>query len=255
MKSTGQPSDIGKNRTGIQMSPKQAKAMEEGSSRVQPPPGDESKIAEVREGYHARATPVGTMAPPGTLKGMAKSAGKALTGHKATVLLDKMGERMAFERTGVRLYDALIAKVSASGEVDSIGLTEAALRKIQTDELRHMQIVAEAIEEMGADPTSETPCADVAGVQALGVMQVLTDPRTTVSQGLAAILTAELVDNASWEMLVDLAREFGNDELANTFDEARRQEEEHLRQVKGWIEGLTKQESLGVSSPAAPPPA
>lgn len=250
MKTSG---DMGKNRTGVRMSPKEAKAMEEAAANIHPPPGDESKIAEVRESYHARAIPVGSVPPPGSVKGMAKAAASAVTGKKASVLLDKMGERMAFERTGVRLYEALITKLASAGEVDSIGLTEEALRKIQDDELRHMQIVAEAIEEMGADPTAETPCADVAGVQAKGILQVLTDPRTTLAQGLSAILTAELVDNASWEMLVDLARDFGNDEAANAFEDARRQEEEHVRLVRGWLEALTRQESLGAPVHAPPP--
>jgi len=241
------------NRTGTKTSPDEAKAMEKAAANIQPPPGDESKIAEVRESYHARATPVGSVPPPPTVKGMAKTAVSALGGKKATVLLDKMGERMAFERRGVRLYEALVTKLASSGEVDSIGLTEEALRKIQRDELRHMQIVVEAIEEMGADPTAETPCADVAGVEAKGLLQVLTDPRTTVAQGLSAILAAELVDNASWEMLVDLVRDFGNEELANSFDEARRQEEEHLRLVRGWLEALTRQETLGAAAHAPPP--
>ena len=134
----------------------------------------------------------------------------------------------------------------SSGEMEDIGLTEEALRKIQTEELDHMYLVAEAIEQMGGDPTTETPCADVAGVQAEGLVQTLVDPRTTVAQGLSSILAAELVDNASWELLVELAREFGNDALADSFDVARRQEVEHLRQVRGWYETLTKREAEGM---------
>ncbi len=242
----GQPTDIGMNRTGVQIAPKLAKEMEEGARKVQPPPGDEGKIAEVRNNYHSRATPVGTMPPPGTMKGMAKAVGKALKGEKATALLDKLGERLAFERTGVRLYEAMITKVLALGELDDIGLTEEALRHLQAEELEHMYLVHEAIENMGADPTVQTPCADVVGVQAEGLMQVLVDPRTTIAQGLGAILNAELVDNASWELLVELTQEAGNDELANAFEQARRTEEEHLRKVRGWYEALARREAEGV---------
>lgn len=252
MKSTGQPTDIGMNRTGVQISPKLAKEMEESSRKMEPPPGDEAKIAEVRMAYQARATPIGTMPPPGTVKGMAKSAGKALKGEKATALLDKMGERMAFERTGVRLYEAMVTKLMASGELDEIGLTEEALRTIQMDELRHMHIMVEAIEKMGGDPTTETPCADVVGVEASGLVEVLTDPRTTVSQGLSAILAAELVDNASWELLADLAREFGSEAMAETFEEAHRAEMDHLRRVKSWYEALARREASGVPGMSQP---
>lgn len=250
MKPTDQPADMGMNRTGVAMSPMHSKKMEEASGKVVPPPGDEEKMAEVREGYQAQATPVGTMPPPKDLKGAAKAAGKALKGEKANVLLDKIGERMAFERAGVRLYDALISKLRGSGmDYSGVGLTEEALSEIRADELRHMLLLSDALEEMGGDPTTVTPCADVAGVEAEGVVQVLTDPRTTLNQGLGAILAAELVDNASWEMLVDLTRNLGNEDMAQRFEQALNEEVEHLRKVRGWAEALVMAEATGQAVP------
>lgn len=233
------------NRTGIALSPIHAKQMEDASSRVQPPPGDEEKMAKLRESYQAQAAPIGTMPPPKGLKGVVKAAGKALQGQRATVFLDKLGERMAFERAGVRLYDALISKIRGGVDPGIPGLTVQALQAIRTDELRHMQIVAEAIEEMGADPTTETPSADLIGVEAIGLVQVLTDPRTSIGQGLGAVLAAELVDNASWEVLVDLARTFGMEDMAQRFEEALHAEEEHLRKVREWMIASTMAEATG----------
>ena len=66
-------------------------------------------------------------------------------------------------------------------------------------------------------------------------MQVLTDPRTTVSQSLNAILTAELTDNADWEMLIDLADELGHDDLSDQFTEAFTNEQKHLVNVQTWL--------------------
>jgi hypothetical protein len=62
--------------------------------------------------------------------------------------------------------------------------------------MRHFELVRCTIEMMGCDPTAQTPCADLVGVETLGLVQVLTDPRTTVAQCMNAILTAELADNA-----------------------------------------------------------
>lgn len=45
-------------------------------------------------------------------------------------------------------------------------------------------MLSEAIVDMGGDPTAQTPCADVSAVAAMGLIQVLTDPRTTLAQGL-----------------------------------------------------------------------
>lgn len=239
------PTDIGMNRTGTAMSPKHSAEMVEASQNAPVTPGDERGIFGIRETYAQRGQSVGTMPPPASLKGAAKTAGKMLKGQKPTVLLDKLGERLAFERTGARLYEAMIAKVAAHGGGNGSGLDTQALRFIQYQEIEHMQLVAEAILKLGADPTTETPCADVAGVQAMGILQVLTDPRTTISQCLGALLTAELVDNASWELLIELCRNFGHDDIATNFERALREEQEHLAKVKHWMVESVQYEAMG----------
>jgi bacterioferritin (cytochrome b1) len=106
------------------------------------------------------------------------------------------------------------------------------LRAIQRQEAEHMQVVREAIETLGADPTAMTPCAHVVGTMALGIIQVLTDPRTNMAQCLNAILTIELTDNAAWELLIELARQANHPHIAASFEEPLRHEEEHLAAIK-----------------------
>ena len=61
--------------------------------------------------HRASADPIGTDAAAATLKGAVKTAGEHAQGRRSpTVFLDKLGERLAFERTGTRLYEPLIAK-------------------------------------------------------------------------------------------------------------------------------------------------
>ena len=69
-------------------------------------------------------------------------------------------------------------------------------------------------------------------------LQAVTDPRTSLPQTLSSLLAAELIDVASWEMLSRLARSMGRDDLAERFDEALEQENEHLVTITGWYEGL-----------------
>jgi hypothetical protein len=69
----------------------------------------------------------------------------------------------------------------------------------------------------------------------MGLVQVLTDPRTTLAQSLNAMLTAELTDNAGWELLAQLAEEAGESELTGKFLGALSQEQEHLLVVKAWL--------------------
>lgn len=71
---------------------------------------------------------------------------------------------------------------------NSPGPTLAGLRQIRDAELRHFLLLTRAVTELGGDPTVQSPCADVAAVASLGIMQVLADPRTSVTQCLQAIL-------------------------------------------------------------------
>ena len=150
------------------------------------------------------------------------------------VLLDKLSERLAFERMGTRLYDALINKCEILGE-SSPGPTLADLQQIRDEELRHFLLLKRAITELGGDPTVQSPCADVTGVASLGILQVLTDPRTSVTQCLQAILTAELTDNDGWQLLINLTDTLGHSDMAKEFQSALENEEEHLKNVRGWL--------------------
>jgi bacterioferritin (cytochrome b1) len=101
--------------------------------------------------------------------------------------------------------------------------------------LRHFLLLKKAITTLGGDPTVQSPCADVAGVASLGILQVLTDPRTSVTQCLQAILTAELTDNDGWRLLINLSDTLGYTEMVNDFRAALEDEEEHLTNVRGWL--------------------
>ena len=86
-----------------------------------------------------------------------------------------------------------------------------------------------------------TPCADVAGCINMGVMETIADPRTSLAQCLNALLTAELSDNAGWELLIDLANASGQGDIADSFGKALQQEQVHMQTVKEWL----SQEVLG----------
>jgi rubrerythrin len=99
------------------------------------------------------------------------------------------------------------------------------------------------MEKLGADPTAQTPCADVAGVESVGLLQVVTDPMTSVTQSLHAMLVAELTDNDAWDELVKLAREFGQDEMVALFEKAREAEREHLAGIRKLYQQATMYEA------------
>lgn len=232
------PTDPGQNRTGIQNSPEDAMRSIEGASAdetfgvAQTLSG--SELERERLGFSQNAEPVGTMPPPvGVRDDDASVDGSA--GVNPMVLLDLLGARLAFERTGTRLYEALLVKhAAASGRPG--GPTREELEEIRDDELRHFGLLDEAVRMLGGDPTAVTPSADVQGVASLGVGLVLSDPRTTLTQALEAMLMVELADGDAWATLVTLTRALGHEELAERFADAEREEELHIEKVRGWVQ-------------------
>ncbi len=222
----------GINRTGIGMSPLDAKLLVDGASQV---PMTHGKAYDVERLEEARtAEPLGSMPPPTSIKGVAKTVAAIAKGGHPVFFLDKLGERLAFERTGVRLYEMLITKHDAVGSFPG-GPSRAELVSILEDEHRHFGILKQMIEGLGADPTAITPCAEVAAVASAGLVQVLADPRTTLAEGLEAILIAELADNAAWDLLLTLATELGRNDLVETMRVAEDNERRHLESVQGWL--------------------
>jgi rubrerythrin len=238
------------NRTGAALTPELTAALIEGTSATQPSAdGDAQAIATVRIDYARAAEPVGSVPPPATVKGTLKTAVKAVTGKKMLVFVDKLGERLAFERSGTRLYDALLSKFDAHGTWDG-GPSRDDLEEIREEERAHFLMLRSCIEELGGDPTAVTPSANLHAVASMGLCAVLTDARTDLREGLEAILQAELVDNDCWENLSDLARALGHEELAARFEVALAEEREHLRRVRLWLGvALSRNATGGLAAP------
>lgn len=230
------PTDMGMNKTGIDMSPIDIQDLMSGVEASRPSSeGDESTLASYRSSYVMNAEPIGSVPVPGSLKGAAKSGVQKLMGRNPEVLLDKLGARLAFERAGTRLYDALLSKcLIRSDEADGLPLGQ--LREFRDQEAQHFGLVWDVMKGLGADPTAVTPGADVDSVASIGLMQVISDPRTSVAQSLHAIHIAELADHDGWELLIKLAGELGQDDMAAKFRGALMEEERHLTTIRQLVE-------------------
>ena len=115
------------NRTSGLMAGERTRDMLEATKEFCPSSdGDARAVAAVRVAYAQESEPpplVETMMQPGT-----------------PLLLNKLGERLAFERAGVRLYEALLSKHEAYGSFDG-GPTRENIEHILTEELAHFERV------------------------------------------------------------------------------------------------------------------
>lgn len=231
------------NRTGIMTNPELSIELIEGAKQTVPSSqGDATELASVRSEYIDEGEPIGSSPVMVEVSENGESVGQF---EGLTVLLDKLGERLAFERQGTRLYEAFLQKCESLTLEDGSGPSVDELRHICEEELEHFHLLQNAITALGGDATVQTPSADVAGVLSHGVIQVVSDPRTTIPQTLQAMLTAELVDNDGWQMLQELAAELGQDDLEEQCGRAYEEEQEHLEKVRDWLTSMTMDEVSG----------
>jgi ferritin-like protein len=240
------------NKTGIMDKGKNAKESIRGAREGKPSSrGGVEEMNRMRTEAILESGPVGTLPSnedmlEAMMKLAMKSPGKflAVSGKMSAqatqrelvmTFLNKLGERIAFERTGVRLYDAFLVKLEAY-RLQELDVQD--VRHIRDEELEHFRMLCEVMSDFGGDPTCETPAADLTGVESDGLLKVVTDPRTNPTQCLSAIVTAELADNEKWATLTELAEGIGFTKEAERFHQAVEEEREHLTKARNWHAAL-----------------
>lgn len=158
-------------------------------------------------------------------------------------VLDLLNERLTFEREGVKLYDTVIGKVRAAGRPEANKLLEQ-LQEHRDQEKEHEEWLEEQIRSLRGDTHAKTDMALLAARESEGISKVITED-TALSHLLHALLTAELADNAGWDLLVELADEAGDSEAKRQFRKRLHHEEEHLIFLRRAVHRLARREILG----------
>jgi len=146
--------------------------------------------------------------------------------------IDKCTARWLFEKTGVHLYEEAIRKCPKNGPN---GMRER-LEEIRDQEKDHEEMLEEVIRSFGADPHQLTKSARITQMESVGIVNVV--EKEDFSAVIDALLAAELVDTANWELLMMLGDSMGGDrfqQFRSRFEEALRHETEHLRFIRGTI--------------------
>jgi bacterioferritin (cytochrome b1) len=141
--------------------------------------------------------------------------------------IDVLTERLTFERTAVRLYDRVLERIRASGDPDVAWLHDP-MTTHRDQEKEHEEWLEARIRESGGSAHAMTARAHLAQTESRGIEAVIFDDRATVPQLLHALLTAELVDNARWDLLVALADEANDHRLKKELKRRLHEEEDHL---------------------------
>lgn len=159
-------------------------------------------------------------------------------------VIDVLTERLAFERAGVQLYDSIIAKMEEApdGEIKKMMPEMQAHRE---HERQHQAWLEGKIRALGGDPDRDTEYSRLVKRESQGIEDVILDGDGSIPHLFHALLSAELTDNAGWEMLVDLAAEAGDEEARAVFNRYLNEEEDHLELCMRAVEAFQRHEVLG----------
>ncbi|MGE5182412.1 MAG: hypothetical protein ACM31C_10140 [Acidobacteriota bacterium] len=168
-------------------------------------------------------------------------------------LLDVLCERLTFERAGVRIYDAIIAKLEASNSIE-VHRTLYAMHHYRDQEQEHEKWLEARIRALGGDARARTEHSVLVEKEAQGIESVILNGDNDPSHLFHALLAAELSDHAGWELLVALADEAGDRDAKREFKKRLKQEAQHLEFVRKCVEGFACASVLGepLEMPVAP---
>jgi rubrerythrin len=167
-------------------------------------------------------------------------------------VIDVLDERLTFERATVVLYDTILERMRRSSEPE-IARMLPTMQAHRDEEKEHEEWLEEQIRAVGGDAHAKTEHGRLVEAESEGLEKVVKND-ADLSHDLHALLTAELVDNAGWEMLIQLADEADDVEAREEFKKRLREEQDHLVFVRRAVAALASRQVLGrqVQLPISP---
>jgi bacterioferritin (cytochrome b1) len=166
-----------------------------------------------------------------------------LAEYNKAKLIDLLNERLAFERSGVKLYDRILQKMKESGDKAILRMLDD-MQEHRDQEKEHEEWLEAQIRSLGGSAHASTEHSELVTRESKGIEEVvMSDPE--LPHLIHALLAAELVDNAGWDLLVQLANEAGDRESKKEFKKRLHHEEEHLLLIRKAVERFTFHDVLG----------
>jgi bacterioferritin (cytochrome b1) len=167
--------------------------------------------------------------------------------HKDKVI-DLLTERLTFERSGVKLYDSILQKMQASTD-PQVGRMLGQMREHRNEEKEHEEWLEAQIRKLGGDAHGTTDMSSLVATESKGIEQVVLDGDPSISHMFHALLTAELVDNAGWELLLELADDADDDIARREFRMRLKNEQDHLIFVRRAVVAFARKMVLDQAVP------
>jgi bacterioferritin (cytochrome b1) len=169
---------------------------------------------------------------------------KRLAEKNPEKLIDLLQERLTFERTGVRLYDRVLEMMRASQESQVLGMVDT-MQAYRDEEAEHQEWLEGQIRALGGDEYSESERARLVATESRGIEEVILREDVELQHLFHALMAAELVDNAGWDLLVALAEEADDDDALDALSLRQAEEEDHLEYLRQTMSRYAESQVLG----------
>ncbi len=169
---------------------------------------------------------------------------KRLAEKNPEKLIDLLQERLAFERTGVKLYDRVLLMMRASQEPQVLGMVDT-MQAYRDEEAEHQEWLEEQIRALGGDEHGESVRARLVATESRGIEEVILHKDVELQHLFHALMAAELVDNAGWDLLVALAEEADDDDALDALSLRQAEEEDHLEYLRQTMARYAESQVLG----------
>lgn len=169
---------------------------------------------------------------------------KKLAEKNPEKLIDLLQERRTFEATAVKLYDRVLSLMSASKDPQILGMLDT-MQAYRDEEAEHQSWLEEQIHALGGDVNVESERSRLAATESRGIEEVILRQDVALQHLFHALMAAELVDNAGWDLLVALAEEADDDEALDAFTLRQAEEEDHLDYLQQTMARYAESQVLG----------
>ena len=166
-----------------------------------------------------------------------------LARHDRSKVIDFLNERLAFERAGVKLYDRVLEAMREAQD-ENVARMMREMQEHRDEEKEHEEWLEAQIRALGGDAHAETPKSRLVERESKGIEEVVMSD-AELPHLFHALLAAELVDNAGWDLLAAIADEAGDHAAKREFKKRLHQEEDHLLFLRKAVERLSFGEVLG----------
>ena len=169
---------------------------------------------------------------------------KKLAEKKPEKLIELLHERLTFERTSVKLYDRVLSLMALSTEPQILGMLDT-MQSYRDEEAEHQEWLEEQIQALGGDVNADSERSRLVATESRGIEEVILREDVELHHLFHALLAAELVDNAGWDLLVSLAEEADDDAALDAFTLRQAEEEDHLEYLSQTIARYAESQVFG----------